>query len=381
MTGKRQTNKVAASTLVSAFAASAAVRTAALAEGYNAMHTSTVLPEAQALAQIDAALAILPVGGAAHDALTAQREVAAHALAVAQENADTLAAQAAEIEQVRTLALPAETIAALVSAIEARYAPLPEVAPEPAPEVAPTRGKVPNANTIARNTEVAQALASDTPLAARATATIEAWYASDSRHVVGVWPQAGTRYASMAALASESEGVANAADYVTLATAVRIRLAQAPYKLKAGGQSVASVPWLAALGNHAPGADKGSDTLRLKFSDNREVAQYPNGRFKLARPGTPDVRFIRTDSAAYAAFTGTAPTAPTQAPTAPSAAPKAPTAPTPPTGSASAPSAPSAPSAAPEVAPPTARCQNCTKRNLLTAPECANCHLTEWRAD
>jgi hypothetical protein len=163
-----------------------------------------------------------------------------------------------------------------------------------------------------------------------------------------------------------------------LATAVRMRLLDAPYGLKAGGQSVAIAPWLASVGVHAAGGLKGNDSLRLCFADRREIALYADGRFRLAMAGTAGVRFIRTDADAYAQFCGTsnaASTAPAPAaPTTPAATPDAPsaarTAPTPPPMQASHTGA----------LTPTARCQHCSARNVIPSAVCIGCGDADWQA-
>lgn len=323
-----------------------------------------VLPEATALAQIDAALAILPVGGAAHDALTAQREVAAHALAVAQEHADTLAAQAEEVAQVRTLALPAATIEALVSAIEARYAPLPEVAPQP--EVALPAGKKPiSPRTAAIN---AAALSADS---ARAAGNLRGFDSKWAALLTGVARTSGTRFASIAAFGGD--GVANYADYQSLVAQMRHYMR---FTLNIGGKgdSYAVTPWLFALGIHLAGAAKGEDSLPLKFAGSVQVALYPDGRFRLALANNREVRFPSRDSAAMAVWTGSGENAAEAAPAAPTA--HAPTPPTPPTSGA--PTAPAAPSAAPTAVTRTARCQHCQTRNVADASECESCGSSDW---
>jgi len=336
--------------------------------------TVVLSPEAQAVLNVSAALAAVPDSSPMHAVLTAALEAALEAQSAVEAQAALEAERDSEETAARAAALahnlPAHILDAMLAAIDAKYAPAPEAeaAPEAAAPATYSGRKPVGTVTKARNAAVAEALTTDTALQARADSAIDG-FKSDSAYLAGVQALAGTRYASIVTFASGSAGVANAADFVTLCTAVRIRLGQRGFP--AGGQSTASVPWVTATGAHAASAPKGNDTLRLKFTDYRAVAQYPDGRFRLAAPGTPDVKFVHADATAFAAFTGGSAAASASAPHVPTAptAPQAPTAPKPPT----APQAPQAPTR-------TARCQSCNVRNVLGAAACISCGAADWTA-
>lgn len=322
------------------------------------------LPEATALAQIDAALAVLTAGSAAHVALTAQREVAHGAWLLATAEVARQSEKANEIAQVQSLALPEATIATLVAAIEQRYAPLPEVAPQP--EVAlPSGKKAVSPRTAAIN---AAALSADS---ARAAGNLRGFDSKWAALLTGVARTSGTRFASIAAFGGD--GVANYADYQSLVAQIRHYMR---FQLNIGGKgdSYAVTPWLFALGIHLAGAAKGEDSLPLKFAGSVQVALYPDGRFRLALANNREVRFPSRDSGAMAVWTGSGENAAEAAPAAPTA--HAPTPPTPPTSGA--PAAPAAPSAAPTAVTRTARCQHCQTRNVADASECESCGSSDW---
>jgi ribosomal protein L40E len=345
----------------SAAVPSAEVETAPIME---TAPTTPTLPEAAALAQIDAALAVLTSGSAAHVALSAARETAVGALALAEAEAQRQSDKASEVAQVRTLALPEATIAALVAAIEARYAPVPEVAPEP--EVALPAGKKPvSPRTAAIN---AAAVSADS---ARAAGNLRGFDSKWAALLTGVARTSGTRFASIAAFGGD--GVANYADYQSLVAQIRHYMR---FQLNIGGKgdSYAVTPWLFALGIHHAAQSKGDDSLPLKFAGAAQVALYPDGRFRLALANNREVRFPSRDSGAMAVWTGGSENAPEAAQSAPTA--HVPTPPTPPTSPA-----PTAPSSAPEAAQTitrTARCQHCQTRNVADASECESCGSTDW---
>jgi hypothetical protein len=352
--------------------------------------TSAVAQQQQTIGTLQAAISSMPVGSAARLALEDVLVEARGMLALLEAQAESEAAQAQETSDAIAAAaafnLSDSVLASMLAAIDSKYAPAPiEVEPQAQAEpLAVVGGRKPlNPATVERNATVAQALSADATVAERGHATIGAFNGSDLAHCT-VRREAGTRFASVCAFASNGAGVANKADYVSLATAIRMLLAGAPYNLRVGGQSTASVPWLSSTGPHAAGAIKGNDSLRLCFADRREVALYPDGRFRLALPGTAGTRPIRTDAGAYALFVGGSASDAIGVATVADSTPSAAHVPTPPTVQQMQ-AAGIAPTEAPRIALPNggvtsaARCQHCTKRNLLTDTECSNCGAADWR--
>ncbi len=207
----------------------------------------------------------------------------------------------------------------------------------------------------------------------RAESTIAAFDAEHLSHLSGVNRQAGTRYASIVAFGGA--GVTGRADYSTLATAIRLRLMQAPYNLRPNGEGVAATNWLSATGIHANGADKGRDSLPLKFSDRREIALCADGRFRLQAPNAAGVRFIRTDSEALKAFEAGKPAA---APLAPASTTPAPTE-TPASTTPRVPTAPTVAANASGALTATARCLHCSAKNFVTDAACRACKREDWK--
>jgi hypothetical protein len=334
------------------------------------------------VASIETALGMLDATSPAYGALQAQLETANGALALAQADAALDAEKLSAIESAHAAAtaakLPDFALAAMLQAIEAKYAPAPAVIETPALDVPAASGRKP-IGTVAteRNLTVAATLAADSTLAARVDHTINAFRSGDDVQCT-CQRVAGTRYASLMPFATNGAGVANAGDYRMLATAIRMRLLDAPYGLKAGGQSVAIVPWLTSTGVHAAGSVKGTDSLRLCFSDRREIALYPDGMFRLATAGTAGVRFLRTDAQALAQFNGSAATpAVTVAP----AAPAAPAAQAAPATTPRIPTPPAAQAAPNGTVASTARCQHCSARNFTSNTECSACGAGDWSAN
>jgi hypothetical protein len=343
---------------------------------------SAVAQQQLTIASLQAAIDSMPAGSAARLAIEDVLVEARGTLAMLEAQAESEAAQAQETSDAIAAAaafnLSDATLNAMLAAIDQKYAPAPiEAEPTAEPQALGGTRKPLNPATVERNLTVGAALASDSALAIRVRETIEAFNSADLAHCT-VRREAGTRFASVVAFASVSDGVANRADYVTLATAIRMTLAHAPYNLRVGGQSTASVPWLSSTGPHAAGAVKGNDSLRLSFADRREIALYADGRFRLAQAGTLNVRFIRTDASAYAQFVGGAASA------APTPAPATPHVPTPPTvqqmQAAGVPATEVSRISLPNGGVTSAaRCQHCSKRNLLTDAECSNCGAADWR--
>ena len=332
------------------------------------------------VASIETALGMLASDSPAYAALTAQLDTANGALALAQDDAKLDAEKLSAIEAAHAAAtaakLPDFALAAMLQAIEAKYAPAPAVEPELTPAPAVSARKPIGTIATERNATVSAALAVDSTLALRVDSTINAFRSGDDVHCTAQ-RIAGTRYASLIPFASAGAGVANAGDYRMLATAVRMRLLDAPYNLRAGGQSVAIVPWLTSTGVHAAGGPKGNDSLRLCFADRREIALYPDGMFRLATAGTAGVRFLRTDAQALALFNGTVAGVQTtlaQGPVTDGQLTldnvKVARIPTPPAAQA----APNGTVAS------TARCQHCTARNFTTNTECSACGAGDWSA-
>jgi len=340
---------------------------------------TTVNPRiAAATAEVESitvALGMLPEGSAAHVALTAALETANGALALVQADVDLETAHAAEVDTAHAAAtehkLPDYALAAMLQAIEAKYAPAPPPAPviETPAAPAPYVGRKPiGPRTADRNMQALAAADADPTVYTRAADAYAAFRKDWAGDLRGVSAVAGTRYVSIVSFAGA--GVANKSDYLALVPVMRRYLLS--IGLKDGGESAATDAWLFAFGPHAAGAPKGSDTLALKFLSGAGVALYADGRFRLAARGTAGVRFVSTDAAALAAWLGTTPAAatPTQAASTPVAPAAAPATPTPP----------------PAMATPnggiasTARCQHCTARNFTTNTECSACGAADWQA-
>ena len=340
---------------------------------------TTVNPRiAAATAEVESitvALGMLPEGSAAHVALTAALETANGALALVQADVDLETAHVAEVDAAHAAAtehkLPDYALAAMLQAIEAKYAPAPPPA-APALELpaAPYVGRKPiGPRTADRNAQALAAADADPTVYTRAAATHNAFRKDWSGDLRGVSAVAGTRYVSIAAFAGD--GVANKSDYLALVPVLRRYLLSVG--LKDGGESAATDAWLFGFGPHAAGAPKGADTLALKFLSGAGVALHADGRFRLAPRGTAGVRFVSSDAAALAAWNGStqAASTPTQAASTDAPAPAAtPRVPTPPAAQA----LPNGGIAS------TARCQHCTARNFTTNTECSACGVADWQA-
>ncbi len=265
--------------------------------------------------------------------------------------------------------LDADTLALMLASIERKYAPVeptPDAAPDAEPD-APRRLPVSD-RTLAAN---AAALA-DSELQTRAAATVAAFDADSGKLQCKVNRRPNTRFSGMVALAPSGGGVANAADYDVLTRAIRAYLIHGKgwQTSDNDGQTVPEAKWLAARGRYVLGG--GVKSALDCFHSDAEIALYPDGRFRFAYRSTPNVRFLRTDNAAWSAFvSGRA------------AAPVAPSAPTPPTSSATPRQTPTPPSASSGIPTggitPSARCQHCSVRNVLTDAECDNCGAMDWR--
>lgn len=332
----------------------------------------------ESIAQIETALAVLSPASAAATALQAALADAQGTLSLAQADAALEAEKMAEIASAQTAgaALPAHLLDAMLAAIEAKYSPAPAVV-EAAPAPEAVNGmfgrKAPSPATQALNAAAVQALASDSTVGLRCAATVAAFDKDWASELVGVYRYANTRFPSVVAFAGD--GVASEADYKQFVPALRAYMLQIGIPAGTKGQSYASTIWVLAQGAHAPNGPKGSDSLPLKFkAPHAAVAQFADGRFRLARAGTANVRWVATDAAAGSAYRGG------------SAATQAAPAQASPASAQAAPAAARIPTAPATVALPngalaqTARCQNCTARNVVGEPACAACGSEDWNA-
>jgi hypothetical protein len=293
------------------------------------------------------------------------------ALAIANDALD--AEKARQIEATTNAAaasgIDADTLAHMLAAIERKYAPVESTPPPTLDADAPRRLQVSD-RTLAAN---AAALADNT-LQTRAAETLAAFDADSGKLQCKVNRRPNTRFSGMVALAPSGGGVANANDYDALTRAIRAYLITVKgwQTSDNDGQTVPESKWLAARGRYVIGG--GVKSALDCFHSDAEIALYPDGQFRFAYHSTPNVRFLRTDNAAWSAFvSGRA------------AAPVAPTTPTPPTSSApvSTPHVPTPPSASSAIPTggitPSARCQHCSVRNVLTDLMCDNCGAADWR--
>lgn len=382
---KRQSSIVTAPEAPEADATSAGVQTP---EANNVADIQTPAPEAPTavtLAAADVAEIESALDGAKAPALRsvleAQLAEAIGALALAEADAslqaERQAAEAEALQAVQGISNDARRQAAydaMMQAIEAQYAPLPEAEPE-APEAEAQSATRPiSARTAERNARVAEAFGADFALRQRAIDTLAAWDTHDVATCLAQ-RQAGTRYASLVALAPHGAGVANAADYKILATAVRLYLLES---LPANGNSVAESVWLARRGrSFAPTAPKGASAVQACFTTRAELALYADGRFRLAPASMQGVQFCRNDDAAWNLFIGAS--ASLQLPL--SAAPEQ-------SGQLEmplpAPKAPTAPGVQADASTgkltPLAACQHCGTRNVVGYAECRSCQADDWNA-
>jgi hypothetical protein len=312
------------------------------------------------IANIRAALAILSPASPAMPALQASLAEAEGMLALAEAEAGLQAQRLADIAAVEALpaSLSAEVKAAMLAAIEAHYAPAPIVEPlaEPA---APASGKKPvSARTAAINASAA------TVGSERARANLAAFDATFAGDLSGVARTSGTRFCSLAAFGGD--GVTGSADYQSVVAQIR-HFMRYTLGVSGSGDSYATAAWLFATGIHSPGSAKGTDSLPLKFLSRASVALFADGRFRLALPGTPNVRFVARDTAALAQWHGTAVAALPATPVVTVAAPATPT-------------APAVAASATGAMVAVASCQHCSIRNAVGAPACKICKAEDWNA-
>jgi hypothetical protein len=352
--------------------------TASTADG-----TVEVSAERLALAKIDGALASMPEGHAARPALVARRVAALAAVEASDAAAAIAAERASEESDARNTAaefgLDADVLTEMLAAIEAKYAPVADPTPDAIAAIVEFgRRRGPSERTISANADAA----ADTTYAARAADAAAAFDKDSGALSCNVHARPNTRYSGMLALAPSSTGVANYADYDRLTRAIRHHLVTVkrwPVS-DSDGQSVPEHKWLAARGRYVIGG--GVKSAIDCFRSRAELALYADGRFRWALPNTPNVRWLRTDNAAYALFVGgTAPAAPAAPVTAPRQTPTPPTPPTPPTGGEAASGTAQSDTLPQGSLTTTARCVSCASRNVTTAAECVNCGETAWLAD
>jgi len=315
------------------------------------------------IANIRAALAILSPTSPAMPALQASLAEAEGMLALAEAEAGLQAQRLADIAAVEALpaSLSVEVKAAMLAAIEAHYAPAPAVEPLAEPEAPASAKKPVSARTAAINASAASVSSE------RARANLAAFDATFAGDLSGVARTSGTRFCSLAAFGGD--GVTGSADYQSLVAQIR-HFMRYTLGVAGSGDSYATAAWLFATGIHAPGSAKGTDSLPLKFLSRASVALFADGRFRLATPGTPNVRFVARDTAALAQWHGTAVAALPATPTVPVATVATPAVPTAPAVAASATGAIVA----------VAQCQHCSIRNAVGAPACKICKAEDWNA-
>lgn len=279
----------------------------------------------------------------------------------------------------RAANLPAEykaaALDAMLRAIEAEYAPAPDEAPEQteapaeAPQAAPSGRKQPSALTLAKNAEAS----ANPELRQRAASIIAAFNGSADIADCKCMRLAGTRYAGVVTFASTGAGVANYADYQSVARAVLAELAA--MGLPSGGKSTIELGWLQRSGAQAPDGKKANDWFGTCFVSGASIALYPDGRFRLARPNTPNVRFIATDASARQTFNGGSASAAQSAPSASQQAAQT-------TQAAFVPTPPPAQQASQQAAvtTPLSQCQHCAARNVAGRATCHYCDAPDWNA-
>jgi hypothetical protein len=309
--------------------------------------------------EIEAALAIVGASSPARAVLEAALIEAQGNIALLEAEAqrqlehDGRVAEAEDAAAKLPESLRASALAAMLAAIEADYAPEPEATPEPQSEPIGRR------QASDRQHERNAAAAGDTELMARAAAVWQAFDADSAKLRCTAQRTPGTRFPSLVALAPSGAGVANAADYDALVRAVRAYMvAQGWPRTEANGATTAESKWLAARGRYAAG---GTANAERSFVSGAAIAQYADGRFRLAYPGTAGVKFLRSDAGAWQAFVGTTAGAvqPTVAPTATSSAPSTPDAPT---------------------LAQTAPCQHCGAKNIVGHyAQCRACKREDWQ--
>jgi hypothetical protein len=323
-----------------------------------------------AIAAVEPTLAILPEAAreAALTVLRASEAEAMGSLALAEAEHASRTERYAKLQAVNASAatLPESVreaaLAAMIAAIESEYAPTP-VQPSDV-EAALQYGR---RQASDRQHERNAAVAADSELVARGKSLLTAFEADSTALRCKAARKPNTRFPSLAALAPSGAGVANAADYDTAVRAVRAyMLASGWPRSESDGATTAESKWLAARGRFAAGMPKHGDRAAQSFGSGAEIAQYADGRFRLALPGTAGVRFLSRDNAAWQAFVGTAA----------SAAPAS-------TGAATAPvtATPTADASPYAGVAKTERCQHCGASNVVGhMAKCRACGSESWQA-
>ena len=354
-------------------AAQSTVESSAAVQAASEASVPTQIEMAQsAVAQIEAALAVLSAENPAAAALQAALVEANGTLAMAQAEAARMGEKLAALDAARAAGagLPDGVLAAMLAAIETAYAPVAPAVETPAPATTVQGRRAPRAATLARNAEVA---ADDSAMSAGRQA-YAAWQSSPDAVLALFSKTSGTRFPSFVPLASNGAGVANYADLQRQTAAVRHYM-RSELGIGGVGNSTAVPTWLVGVGpQFGVGGPKEQESGVFQFSDGRTLALYSDGRFRLAAPDTADVRFLDSDTAAYAAFTNNGVSATPAAPQRPRSAPTPPTAPTVPTPPKVAASAVTG-----SISKP-ANCQHCGFRNVIGDAKCAKCGDAEWLA-
>lgn len=333
-----------------------------------------VSPEAAAVLALEAALAALPDGNPARPALEAAlaEAVGAQALAEAEaaRQAERANAESAAIATAAAANLPQAVLDRMLAAIAEAYDPAP--APEATPDAPATLPETARRQVSDRALALNAAAASDTAAQGRAGETVAAFDVDSGRLACTVNRRPNTRFSGMVALTPSGGGVANYADYDTLTRAIRAYLINVKrwQVSESDGQSVPEAKWLASRGRYILGG--GVKSALACFHSGAEIALYPDGRFRFALPNTPQVRYLRTDNAAWQAFVGGTASA------APAAAPATPDAPAAPVSTPIVPTPPNAITLPSGGLATTARCQHCQKRNIVGSAVCEQCDAADW---
>jgi hypothetical protein len=303
------------------------------------------------------------------------------AVALAAYDADVATAVASVEAWKNDPTLRQTLLDSMLRAIEAKYmhtstpaSEIPQVQAESAPPAIGTARRVSD-----RAAAINAAVVGNDALRNRAIDTYTTFRKSADDSDCKVHHDSGTRYPTVVCFARDGAGVANYADCEALTAAIRHYLRE---DLQVGnpesGNRTADAIWIGRQRIHAPGGTKEKDWFGAHFKSGASVGLYPDGRFRIAAPGTPGVRFIASDAAAYEAFTGKGSSgAPASVPTAPQSAPQAPThtprVPTPPTVQAD--------STTGRITR-TAFCQHCASRNPIGIAACINakCGKSDWLA-
>jgi hypothetical protein len=192
----------------------------------------------------------------------------------------------------------------LIAAITLRYHPV-EVPPVEVVEPEP----VATGRRVASTAHIAAGVAAGADLQAvqvECAPYYDAFVVDSAKVTFKPTAKAGSRYAGMLVHTPSGPGVANYTDASRLTLRMRHYL-HTVKGLEFGGVVVPELKWYASRGpRFGPGGKDALEVLDILTTGKWEVAQYPDLRFRLAAPGTPGVRFIRTDNAAYTAYNNAA---------------------------------------------------------------------------